>query len=105
MQDKLEQLAAVLKEQIAGAKDAPALLAFEVERLGRKSEFNTLMKGLGALPADQRAAMGSLANKLKNEVQAAFDARKAELDAASAGAIADTEWIDVTVPGTRPEAG
>lgn len=105
MKDKLQQLAAVLKEQIAALQTLPELTAFEVERMGRKSEFNVMMKGLGALPAEERAAAGALANSLKNEVQAAFDARRGELEAASAGSLADTEWIDVTEPGQRPPVG
>jgi phenylalanyl-tRNA synthetase alpha chain len=105
MKEQLEQLAASLKEGIAAAADLRALEAFEVEKMGRKSEFNVLMKGLGALPAEERAAAGGLANKLKQDVQAAFDAKKSELDAKSVGALADNEWIDVTVPGTRPPQG
>ncbi len=105
MKDQLQNLANTLKQQIASLKDLAALEAFSVEKLGRKSEFNNLLKGLGALPAEERAAVGSLANTLKQEVQAAFDAKKSELESASAGAIAETEWIDVTVPGTRPQKG
>jgi len=105
MKDQLENLASQLKTAIAAADSLAALTAFETEKMGRKSEFNALMKGLGALPADERAAMGALANTLKTEVQAAFDAKKNELDAASAGAIGETERIDVSVPGTRRDEG
>lgn len=105
MREKLEQLAKAMGEELAAVASLEALAAFEAEKLGRKSEFNALLKGLGALPPEERAAVGARANELKREVQAAFDAKKSALESASAGAIAETERIDVTVPGSRPAQG
>lgn len=105
MKEKLEQLAKALEAELAGVTTLEALAAFEIEKLGRKSEFNTLLKGLGALTPEERKTVGSLANGLKQGIQAAFDAKKAALESSSAGALADAERIDVTVPGTRPPQG
>lgn len=105
MKEKLEQLATSLIDELAGIKDLKGLEAFEVEKLGRKSEFNALLKGLGALSPEDRKTVGMRANELKGQVQAALDAKKAELSSAAAGALAETERIDVTVPGIRPPQG
>ncbi|HTK04807.1 MAG TPA: phenylalanine--tRNA ligase subunit alpha [Candidatus Eisenbacteria bacterium] len=105
MREKLEQLAKAMTDELAGVKTLAELQSFEVEKLGRKSEFNALLKGLGGLSPEDRKTVGMAANRLKQEVQAAFDAKKAELESTSAGALADAERIDVTVPGIRPPQG
>lgn len=105
MREKLEQLGKDILAGLAGVKTLAELDAFENEHLGRKGDFNAILKGLGALPAEERAAVGSRANVLKGEIQTAVDAKRSELDAASAGSLADSEWIDVTAPGTRPAEG
>ncbi|MEY4744772.1 MAG: hypothetical protein RL272_717 [Candidatus Parcubacteria bacterium] len=105
MREKLEQLAKAMTDELASLKSLDELEIFEVERLGRKSEFNGLLKGLGGLSPEERKTVGARANELKRDIQAAFDKRKAELEASSAGALAEDEWIDVTVPGTRPPKG
>ncbi len=105
MREKLEQLAKAMTDELAAVKSLKELGTFETERLGRKSEFNGLLKGLGALSPEERKSAGSRANELKTAIQAAFDARKAALESASAGELAESEWIDVSVPGTRPPKG
>lgn len=105
MREKLEQLAKAMTDELAAVKSLAELASFETVHLGRKGEFNAMLKGLGSLSPEERKAAGSRANELKNAIQAAFDAKKAELESTSAGALAETEWIDVTVPGTRPPKG
>ncbi|MEY4723397.1 MAG: hypothetical protein RLZZ324_910 [Candidatus Parcubacteria bacterium] len=105
MRDQLEKLAKDMLSALGGVKTLAELEVFEVERLGRKGEFNSLLKGLGALAAEERAATGARANELKQEVLVALTARRAELENASAGALADTEWLDVTAPGVKPPEG
>ena len=105
MRTELEQLKIALLADIETLTTLEALGLFEIERLGRKGGLNALMKGLGALPPEERKAMGELANEVKNAVQAAFDAKKRALESAAAGKIAETERIDVTVPGIAPPEG
>ncbi len=105
MREKLEQLAKDILAALDGVKDAKALETFETERLGRKGEFNMLLKGLGALSPDDRKAVGARANELKQQIEAALGAKKAALASASAASLAEEERIDVTVPGTRPPEG
>ncbi len=105
MKEKLEQLAKDILVALVGVATLPDLEMFDVERLGRKGEFNALLKGLGALPSEERAVVGARANVLKTEILAAMAAKRATLESASFGALAETDRIDVTVPGTRPPEG
>ncbi len=105
MKEQLEQLAKDILVALDGVNTLAALETFEIERLGRKGEFNALLKGLGALAPEERAAVGARANVLKQEITAVVAAKRAVLESASLGALAETDRIDVTVPGTRPPEG
>jgi len=61
------------------------------------------MKDLGAMDAEARRAFGQRLNQLKDEVAAALDARKQELDSAALHTRLTKETLDVTLP-IRPEA-
>jgi len=97
----------VIKEEgekaLHGIKTAAELEVWEVKYLGRKSELNTLLKGLKDLPPEEKKIAGSLANKTKSELLIAFEALKKEISESN------TDWtkeaIDVTAPGISVHAG
>jgi len=105
MREQLEQLSKDILSSLGGVKTLAELELFENERLGRKGEFNALLKGLGALAPEERAAVGSRANVLKGEISDELAKKRATLESASAASLADTDRIDVTVPGIRPSEG
>lgn len=105
MKEKLEALRGETLAALAAAKTLAELEELEVARLGRKSDFASLMKSLGGLAPEERKAFGGRANEVKEEVAAALAARRAELEAASAADLAESEWTDVTAPGVRPPEG
>jgi len=98
--DNLDQLRSDLLTRITDA-DLDRLEDLRVEALGRKGSISEMMRGLGALPADQRKDAGQALNALKNEIGAAIDARHATLASAGLEERLATETIDVTLP-TRP---
>ena len=100
--DALMQQLDALRQERAGLAtlDLRGLEAAEVRLLGRKQGALTeILKQLPALAADQKRAIGAAANILKQELEAAVTARRAEL--AAAGAAAEARAIDLTMPG-RP---
>ena len=105
MKDKLEHV----QKQILSALDSVESLSdiqeFEIRQLGRKSELNMLLKGLGALSPEDRKEAGQKANEVKADIAKAIAEKKAMLEFTTAGALAEVEWIDTTVPGTRPPEG
>ncbi len=88
---------------VAQAANLAALEELRVEALGKKGAVTALMKGLGAVPADQRKARGAELNALKTEIENALGAAKQKLEAGSLDERLKTERIDVTLP-PRPEA-
>jgi len=84
---------------VAEAKDAKSLEALRVQFLGRKDgRISGILRGLGGLPPEERPAVGAEANRVKERVQTALEARKADLEG-SVGPV--HRAVDLSLPG-RP---
>lgn len=92
----LDQLEASARQRIAAVPDETALEQLRVELLGRKGVVTAALRGLGALPPEQRAAKGARANALRDQIETMLAARAADLERARLDTIADREWMDVT---------
>jgi phenylalanyl-tRNA synthetase alpha chain len=102
MPDDLETLRDETLAALAAAADLRAWDAVRVGALGKSGALTALLKGLGAVPADARRERGAALNRLKAELEAAIEARRAVLDAAALDARLAAERIDITLP-PRPE--
>ena len=63
------------------------------------------MKGLGALSPEDRKTVGQRANEIKGELTAAFAGRQGALSSASLSGLAESERIDLSLPGLEPPTG
>jgi phenylalanyl-tRNA synthetase alpha chain len=105
LQAELARLREAAAAEIAAAASAEGLDAIRVRYLGRKGSLNALLRGLGRLPPEERPAMGTLANAVKEEVAAALDAKASALAATELARALAEERIDVTLPGRRRPRG
>ncbi len=96
--DKLEQ---ELLAAIEAAADLRALEQIRVGAVGKKGRISGLMKGLGALPPEQRKTYGQAVNALKAKVMEALEARKEALAQAELDARLAAETADISLP-VRP---
>ena len=85
----------------ASAPDTAALEALEVEVLGKKGDLTAILRGIGALPAEDRPKVGSVANQVRVAVEEALARARSELGGAEMAARLAVEAVDVTTPG-RP---
>lgn len=90
-------------EKIKKAQNVAELSDLRVSYLGRKSEFNAILKGLKDLAEEERRKVGQLANVVKKEIEEGFLKAEKELHAKSFDHKA--EKIDVTIPGKKVERG
>ena len=98
MSSPIESLRAQFSAEVASAATDADLKALRDQYLGRKGgAVAALMKAVASAPADERPALGRLANELKQEIEAALDARRDALASTRPPAGA----VDVTLPG-RP---
>lgn len=90
---------------IAAAPDLSSLDQIRVSYLGKKGELTLLLKQLGELPPEQRAAAGQHINRAKQEVTALIEQRHQELQSSELSNSLAKESIDVTLPGIGMEYG
>ncbi len=100
-----DQLRDSLLAEIAGVETLEALEKVRIAALGRKGRITERMKGLGALAPEQRRAAGRALNAVKEAVQRAIEARRAELEDAELDARLAAERVDVTLPPDPEPAG
>ena len=93
---ELERLRASALKRIESATDHKALEDLRVGLLGKKGELTAILRQLGSLPAADRAAAGSEANQLKEDIFHWINERMGGLEAKRHTALGDTEWVDLT---------
>ncbi|HEX2940890.1 MAG TPA: phenylalanine--tRNA ligase subunit alpha, partial [Rhodopila sp.] len=105
MNDDLQALKAETDAALAAAADLRAWDAVRVGVLGRNGSLTGLLRDLGKTPAEQRKERGAALNRLKEELTAAIEARKAQLEDAALEARLASERIDPTLPPRPRETG
>jgi phenylalanyl-tRNA synthetase alpha chain len=105
MTDDLLALKAETDRALAAAADLRAWDAVRVGVLGRSGTLTTMLKELGKTPPERRRERGAALNRVKDELTAAIEARRAALEAAELDARLAAETLDVTLPPRPLQAG
>ena len=95
----LEEIVARALGEFGLAGDPAALENAKARYLGKTGELTSLLKGLGALAVDERKAAGAGINAAKSRLEAALDARRAQLSDSKLQSRLAEEALDVTLPG------
>ena len=88
-------------DELSGISDIKALEDWRVRYLGKKSVLAQVLRGLAALPLEQRKEVGASANEVKVLLEAALARKRKEVKEAELGRVLERGGIDVTLPG-RP---
>ncbi len=91
--------------EVAACQDAAALDVVRVQLLGKKGQLTAQLQQLGKLPPTERAARGAEINSLKQQLQAAIEARSNELELIAVNRELAAGRIDVTLPGRGESRG
>ncbi|ANK80105.1 MAG: phenylalanine--tRNA ligase subunit alpha [Rhizobiales bacterium NRL2] len=98
----IQKLETELTGPIESAASMAALEDARIAALGKKGRLTELMRSLGGMDPAERQQVAPELNRLKNELTAAIETRRAELKRAEMEARLATEAVDVTLP-VRPE--
>jgi phenylalanyl-tRNA synthetase alpha chain len=90
---------------IASAESLDELEAARTSVLGRKGAFAGVQRSLGSLPQVDRARVGTVANEVRESLNAALEARREELSRAAEAVLAETDAVDMSLPGRRLRSG
>ena len=102
MLEEFEKIGSEALEALKGVDSSARLEEFRIAFTGSKGKITGMLRGIGKLPAEQRREGGLLANKIKTEVTAVYEALKEKLAGAS---VRVEPLVDVTLPGTEVRFG
>ncbi len=103
MKDKLQQIkAAALAELSAPEADIEQI---RVRFLGKKGELTAVLRGMGALSAEERPVVGQMANEVRAEIEGAITQRVAEQKEKALADRLVKEKLDITMPAKQARVG
>ena len=105
MKDKLNEIKLSALNCINDCNELAGLEEIRIKFLGKKGELTSVLRGMGALSAEERPVIGALANEVRAEIEAASTAKKNTLSREAAAKKLKEEKIDVTMPGVMGPLG
>ena len=105
MKELMQSLREASLKAITEAQDMDLLETLRVKYLGKKGELTAILRQMGQLSAQERPAMGQLANQLRSDIENAIEARTNELSAALMEKKLRDEALDVSLPGEKQPIG
>ena len=103
MKEKLQKI----KEDALAAigSDSADLEQIRIQYLGKKGELTAVLRGMGALTAEERPVIGQLANDVRAEIESAIKEKAETQKNAELERRLVSEKIDVTLPAAAPRCG
>lgn len=105
MKEQLKNIEEKAQAVISSVTDLKSLEELRVSFLGKKGELTAILKQMGKLSAEERPAMGQLANQVRARVENLLADKSAALQTAAQNARLAAETLDITMPGTKPAVG
>jgi phenylalanyl-tRNA synthetase alpha chain len=102
---ELEQILNQALQQFAAVEQAAELEQVKARYLGKDGSLTGLLKGLGKLSAEERPAAGARINTVKQQIEAALNARRVAMQQNDLQAKLAAEALDVTLPGRGLSVG
>lgn len=100
MQQTLEKIHAKALSSIENAKNTNDIEEVKNEFLSRKSELNNIKKNLKDLSNEDKRIVGSLANKIANDIEQKLDEKYQIIYKNELNEKLEKERIDITLPGS-----
>ncbi len=101
LRSELERLRAEALAEIQRSVDSGHLERTRVQFLGRKGRLTAVIRQLAGLPAEERPAIGALANDVKESIEGSIRAREAAFESVPSDEALAEDRFDVTLPGRR----
>jgi phenylalanyl-tRNA synthetase alpha chain len=104
----IEQLEAIYTDGLAALEtitSSAALRAWESQYLGQKGAVTQILRGIGQIPKEDRAAFGKRANEVKEALAAAFADRETLVQQQELARDLEEGQVDITLPGRARQVG
>ena len=101
MKEKIMQIKEVATEELNQVTDLKALNDLRVKYLGKKGELTQVLRGMGALSAEERPVIGSLVNVVRDELEELISSKEVDFQEQELNKKLESERIDVTLPSEK----
>ncbi|MBY9080513.1 phenylalanine--tRNA ligase subunit alpha [Paenibacillus sp. HN-1] len=106
MKEKLEALKNEALAKLQVVQDPGTLNDLRVKYLGKKGELTEVLRGMGALSAEERPVIGQVANAVRGAIEEIISRKQEEFQEQETLARLQAEKVDVTLPGRKlPQGG
>lgn len=105
MKEKLEQIKQSFDNKIDEIDTLQDIDALRVTYLGKKGELTSVLRGMGALSAEERPVIGQLANVVRNHIEEKIAEKTSAIKALETQRKLEAQAIDVTMPSGFTKQG
>lgn len=105
MKERLNELKQIALNELTAAIGSQQLTELKVKYLGKKGPLTEVLRGMGALSAEERPLIGQIANEVRQAIEALLEARQAEIARKETANRLASETIDVTLTGRASGTG
>ncbi len=105
MEEQVKQIEKSALEELNSCTELKALEETRVKYLGKKGELTALLKQMGSLSKEERPIIGSMVNKLRDELEEIISSKEEILKKEEIAKKLESEKIDVTLPSTKTRRG
>jgi len=105
VKEQLEKIKQQAHEELSNAATLAELENIRIKYLGKKGELTQVLRGMGALSAEDRPLIGQLANEVRSFIEESLEMSKNLLAQKEKEMKLKKEILDVTMPGKRKMLG
>ena len=105
MREKLQALKEQALRDLETVTSLEALKNLKVQYLGKKGSLTEILRGMGALSAEERPKIGQIVNELRTELESKIEEYTKALEDKALAAKLANEKVDITLPGREPKIG
>ena len=105
MEENIKNIKESSIKEITESKDLKTLNDLRVKYLGKKGELTLVLRGMGKLSPEERPVIGSLVNKVRDELENLIQEKEKELKKQELQKRLENEVIDVTEPSKKIDLG
>ena len=102
---EIDAITKIAQQAVENSNNTADLEGLRVQYLGKKGELTALLRGLGALPNEDRPRAGAEINKAKSLIEDLIQARKETFEAVALRDKMNAESVDVTLRGRHGDIG
>lgn len=105
MKEKLQAIKESAIEELRSIKTKVDLENIRVKYLGKKGELTAILRGMGALSAEERPIIGKVVNEVREVLENAIEEASKDIKGKEKNIRLQKEVIDISMPGNKKVVG